>query len=250
MISLLTPLSLPFRIPLSLSLALSLCVCVADSIEVEREFSQSRIKEHLREMISILRADTDTLSDGMRVDQFDEDSGSCFDYFIQYHVVREFCIRAIKDTPRGFLPLILNFIASILQNVTYPLLPHVSIHKAIANLLFFSLHYESLQLRDCRTLHGVRGVDGSAGLGDRERDQASVAQYQERIGNMSLMSLLSVSQQNSQAVTLTPLILTTQSIDCKTFFRFFPFNFTAVFYYIFLICVSLHLSFSIRYGSN
>ena len=175
------------HVPSSLKSFLSTLLYCADSIEVEREFSQSKIKEYLREMISILRADTDTLSDGtVRNDQFDEDSGSCFDYFIQYHIVREFCIRAIKDTPRGFLPLILNFIASILQNVTYPLLPHVSIHKAIANLLFFSLHYESLQLRDSRTLHGVQGVDGSVGLGDRDRDRASVAQYQERIGDLRI----------------------------------------------------------------
>ena len=132
-------------------------------------------------MISILRADTDTLSDGtVRADQFDEESGSCFDYFIQYHIVREFCTRAIKDTPRGFLPLILNFIASILQNVTYPLLPHVSVHKSIANLLFFSVHYVSLQVRDYGSSHGMQGIDG---LGGRDRDQIAVAQYQERIGD-------------------------------------------------------------------
>ena len=157
----------------------------SDSYEVEKEFSQSKIKEYLREIISILKSDTDTLSEGLYMADLNDDLGSCFDYFIQFHMVREFCIRAIKDTPRGFLPLILNFVASVFQNVSYPLLPQVSIHKAVANLLFFSYHYESLQLKESKVLHvGPLGELSPEWI--YRRNQTSANSYQRRIGTYVL----------------------------------------------------------------
>ena len=143
------------------------------------------MKEHLRDMIAILKADDVTSCDGILVQGlYDKHSGSCFDDFIQNHVIRELCIRAMKDSPRGFLPLLLNFIASILQNVPHPLLPHVSVHRAVANLLFHSYHYESLKVRDSPVRYHYRGsgVSEKAAAGHESKDLGSADSYKKRIG--------------------------------------------------------------------
>ena len=143
------------------------------------------MKEHLRDMIGILKVDDVVLSDGILAPGLlDINSGSCFDDFIQNHVIRELCIRAMKDSPRGFLPLLLNFLASILQNVPHPLLPHVSVHRAVANLLFHSYHYESLKVRDSPVRYHYRGSGGVevAAAGHDNRDLGSADAYKKRIG--------------------------------------------------------------------
>ena len=146
-------------------------------------------------MIAILRADAamiisdhDHLSSSQypvlkSVQYLHENDDERFDDFIQNHVVREFCMRAIKDSPKGVLPLVLNFIASILQNVKYSFLPHVSIHKAVANLIFFASHYDSLQSLDSKPLHGIG--NGNMKHGNQVivgRSSASISTYKKRIG--------------------------------------------------------------------
>lgn len=158
-----------------------------DAAGAEREFSNSKVKEHLRDMIGILKSEEMTSLDGIPVpDFYDNNSGSCFDDFIQHHVIRELCIRAMKDSPRGFLPLLLNFLASILQNVPHPLLPHVSVHRAVANLLFHSYHYESLKVRDSPVRYHYRGSGGVevTAAGHEDRDLGSADSYKKRIGNL------------------------------------------------------------------
>ena len=150
-------------------------------------------------MIAILRADAamiisdhDHLSSSQypvlkSVQYLHENDDERFDDFIQNHVVREFCMRAIKDSPKGVLPLVLNFIASILQNVKYSFLPHVSIHKAVANLIFFASHYDSLQSLDSKPLNGNGNgnVNGNIKHGNQVivgRSSASISTYKKRIG--------------------------------------------------------------------
>ena len=115
-----------------------------DAAGAEREFSNSKVKDHLRDMIGILKLEDVTSYDGISVpDSYDNNSGSCFDDFIQHHVIRELCIRAMKDSPRGFLPLLLNFLASILQNVPHPLLPHFLPNIILLHFVFLSFLYST-----------------------------------------------------------------------------------------------------------
>ena len=187
---------------------------------MEREFAQSKIKDHLREIINILRGDCDkdnerekekekekdnmnnkilssTHSDPHSMENQNiinnngfDDNLDRFDDFIQHHVIREFSLRAIKDSPKGILPLILNFIASILQNVKYEILPHVSVHRSVANLIFFASHYESLQNNGL--FKSVNGLNNKSSLyGNSQatpgggRSSTAIAIYKKRIGDMA-----------------------------------------------------------------
>ena len=134
-------------------------------------------------------SNSDSMENQMMIhnNDFDENMDR-FDDFIQHHVIREFCVRAIKDSPKGILPLILNFIASILQNVKYQILPHVSVHRAVANLIFFALHYESLQNNgDFRSVNGLNNKSSVYGnnqaIPGGGRSPSSVAIYKKRIGD-------------------------------------------------------------------
>ena len=180
---------------------------ISDSIEVEREFAKSKIKDHLKEIIQILRTEPtkekeqekDKINDIDNHNNYSNNNYSYndddkYDYFIQYHVIREFCVRAIKDSPKGILPLVLNFIASILQNVKYPFLPHITIHRSIANIIFFASHYESLQnINDTKSINSLINKNSLNNnynnnmIPKESRSSSAIAVYKKRIGDKHTM---------------------------------------------------------------
>jgi hypothetical protein len=99
-------------------------------------------------MILLLQSESDKwyLNYTGNEDELDIAVMPCFDVFLHHHMMLELCRRAIRDLPKGCLPLILGATATLIQNVKYPLLPHQTVHKPIARLIsevsrFDALHY-------------------------------------------------------------------------------------------------------------
>ena len=117
----------------------------ADTPDADNLLFESRIKYHLKTMLILLQEESDTWFHEIN----DPNCGDlsempCFDQFLQYHVTHELCKRAIRDTPRGTLPLILGTLASWIRGVKHPLLPHQSVHKHVARLISVAARYEAL----------------------------------------------------------------------------------------------------------
>jgi hypothetical protein len=121
----------------------------ADSPEVDNLLFESKVKYHLRVMLMLMEEESDRWFQEMNSSQHSELSPMpCFDAFLHHRVILELCDRAIRDLPRGCLPLILGTLASWIRAVKYPLLPHHTVHKPIARLIstasrFDSRHYSS-----------------------------------------------------------------------------------------------------------
>ena len=68
----------------------------------------------------------------------------CIEAFLQHYVMQELCNRALKDKPRGCMPIVLTAVATILKCVRYPLLPHQTVHVPLVQLISCATRYDSL----------------------------------------------------------------------------------------------------------
>ena len=86
--------------------------------------------------------------------EYDAAKLQCLEVFVENHMMHEICMRAIRDIPRGCMPIVLNATALLLQSVRYPLLVHQTIHKPIANLVSIAARFDAL--KDAASYSGVR----------------------------------------------------------------------------------------------
>lgn len=117
--------------------------------EGEWKLNQSKVKQHLKEIVTILEDESYRWCKRHDLNFKDNSMGyetPCMDAFLQSRMVQELCNRAVLDTPRGCLPLILTMLASLLRNVQYPLLPHMTVHKPIANLISVAVRYDAMHM--------------------------------------------------------------------------------------------------------
>ncbi len=110
--------------------------------DAERLFHDSKAREHIKEILKLLQADDarwvhshSQSSDAESV----EKAYPCIDIFLSHHMMRELCTRALKDSPRGCMSVILAASAGILRYIRYPLLPHQSVHVPLAQLISHAL---------------------------------------------------------------------------------------------------------------
>jgi hypothetical protein len=96
----------------------------------EQKLSQTKVKIYLNEIIDILNNE---IKQKKILESIKETL--CFEYIIQSNIIREFCIRSINDTPRGFLPLILVFLSKILKNIDYLILSNITVYKPVKKLI-------------------------------------------------------------------------------------------------------------------
>ena len=99
----------------------------ADSAEADAALYDSKARGNLKGMITILQIESDTWF-GQYSEKPDPDVADlpCLNSFLETNVMHELSNRAVRDLPRGCLPLILGTTASLLRSVRYPLLPQVS----------------------------------------------------------------------------------------------------------------------------
>jgi hypothetical protein len=89
--------------------------------------------------------------------------------FIRQRFMHELCVRALKDRPRGLMPLTLLVATTLLRSVKYPLLQHQSIHLPLSQLISVAARYELLYPQSSR------------------RYQTSYASYKRRLGNVDFL---------------------------------------------------------------
>ena len=119
----------------------------SQSMEADRRLQQSNVKVYIKEMIDILEEEGRKWKFGH--DHSNDDPTSytpCMDLFLQTRMVQELCNRAVLDLPRGCLPLVLSMLAILLRTVSYPLLPHMTVHKPIANLVSVAVRYDAMHM--------------------------------------------------------------------------------------------------------
>lgn len=126
----------------------------------EQKLSQTKIKIYLNEIIDILNSE---IKQHRILESIKE--SLCFEYIIQSNIIREFCIRSIDDTPRGFLPLILAFLSKILENMDYLILSNTSVYKPVEKLITSISKNRKMALK---------------------HSQISDRNYKDRIGNLFL----------------------------------------------------------------
>eukprot|EP00026_Physarum_polycephalum_P002650 Phypoly_transcript_02658.p1 GENE.Phypoly_transcript_02658~~Phypoly_transcript_02658.p1 ORF type:complete len:878 (+),score=129.95 Phypoly_transcript_02658:74-2707(+) len=88
-------------------------------------FQSSQLPEHLVAMVSILVEEEATLGD----------TGPCVEFFLQNKIVETLCLLAERDSPQGVRKLVLQTVNILLGDVSLPLLPHMSVHRPVRNLL-------------------------------------------------------------------------------------------------------------------
>jgi len=143
---------------------------VADPVESEKQLKGSKVAEQLATIVTLLLDDCDVptspvppatparsvggnSSSSTKAPAATPTSKSgkftqtCADVYLQHHVTHELCMRAIKDSPFGLLILVLDFLVRVLSEAPYPLLPHQTVHKPVANLITFCARYDALAAR-------------------------------------------------------------------------------------------------------
>jgi hypothetical protein len=100
---------------------------------------------HFDDIVSILEKESEMwVAQSIECDDADTVDVPCADAFIMSQGLYKLCVFAAEDTPRGSLPAVMHSVARLLRTVKYPLLPHKSIHKPIARLVFVGTRYAQL----------------------------------------------------------------------------------------------------------
>lgn len=144
----------------------------ADSVEMDAKLSQTELRGKLKRLVEILQSDAENWVTAQRkgsASNEDESLIPCIDHFLQMNIVGELCNRAMSDVPRGIMRLTLTALSTLIKNVPYPFLPHQSVHKPLAKLVFIAARYEALVGGD---------VQQPSSLEEREK----YTSYQRRIG--------------------------------------------------------------------
>lgn len=145
----------------------------ADSSEADRLLYNSNVKSNLKRVTQLLQTESDAwLSKYSQRPDPEISEMPCLDTFLQTQVLQELVNRAVRDLPRGCLPLILGQIAILLRNVKYPLLPHQTVHKPIARLISVASRFDALNTSN-----------SSASLTSRQE----LASYKKRIGECKIL---------------------------------------------------------------
>lgn len=113
---------------------------------MERAFTDSKAREHIKEMIKLLQADDArwVQSHSLRGDM--DVSYPCLGLFLDRHMMRELCTRAMKDCPRGTMAVVLATAASLVRYIRFPLLPHQSVHVPLAQLITHAMRISNSSL--------------------------------------------------------------------------------------------------------
>lgn len=88
-------------------------------------FQSSQLPEHLVAMVSILVEEEASLGD----------TGPCVEFFLQNKILETLCLLAERDSPQGVRKLVLQTVSILLGDVSLPLLPHMSVHRPVRNLI-------------------------------------------------------------------------------------------------------------------
>lgn len=117
----------------------------ADTSAADNDLFESKVRTYFKIMISLLVKESDKWSEEFNDSVDDEISEMpCFDVFLYDRVCEELVKRAIKDKPRGMLPLILGTLASLIRSIKYPLLPISNNSKHISRLISFASRFDAL----------------------------------------------------------------------------------------------------------
>lgn len=116
----------------------------ADSWEADIKLHNSNIRDNLKRIILLLKYDCEKwISHQRNPNQDMEDSLTpCIDLFLQLNIIQSLASRAMKDYPKGLLPLVLTTFSTLLRVVPFPLIPHHSVHKPIAKLITVASRYD------------------------------------------------------------------------------------------------------------
>ena len=112
----------------------------------------SSIREHLEEMITILRDEDSHRREGEDVEVETEGSISggkprrrplrshgavrpCLEFALEARFVEVICAMSLADRPRGMTALVLQVLKLLLHHVSHPLLIHVSVYRPLCHLV-------------------------------------------------------------------------------------------------------------------
>lgn len=114
--------------------------------ELERAFSESKAREHIKEMLKLLQADDARWVRSHSLSSDKDVVYPCLDSFLSKHMMRELCSRAMKDYPRGTMATVLATAASLMRYIRFPLLPHQSVHVPLAQLITHAMRISNSSL--------------------------------------------------------------------------------------------------------
>jgi hypothetical protein len=159
-----------------------------ESFEADQRLQKSAVRSHIKEIIFILAKEARATNQQAAAAFVDPSAGlafmPCMDVFLQHRMVQELCNRAILDAPRGCLPLILTAMATLLHSVPYPLLPHMSVHKPLANLVSVAVRYDAMHMYNSSNNNNGAGL-GKNGSMQLEQQQ-EYADYKRRVGKWTV----------------------------------------------------------------
>lgn len=107
------------------------------STELLRE---SNIRENLEQLVTILRDEDAEYAESRSSSPKAKGSEifrqrPCIEYMLDNHIMEILCAMGLADQPRGMMGLVLQVVKLLLQHVTHPLIPHVSVHRPINHLI-------------------------------------------------------------------------------------------------------------------
>lgn len=153
------------------------------SSEGDKRLHQSNVKRHLKEIVALLEEEANSWSKRNTSHALDGDANfgtPCMDVFLQSRIVQELCNRAVLDNPRGCLPMVLSILALLLKTVNYPLLPHMTVHKPIANLISVAVRYDAMHMYT----NAANAAAGNMDSADWEVfNKTEYSSYKRRIGH-------------------------------------------------------------------
>lgn len=128
----------------------------ANTIDMDLKLNQTDIRVKLRRIVEILQQEGQIwlmnqrtiVNLGSSNDDLHVTDTPCLDHFIQMNMISELCNRAMSDSPRGILRLVLTTVSTMLRQITYPLLPHQSVYRPVAKLIFVASRYEAFIQHD------------------------------------------------------------------------------------------------------
>jgi hypothetical protein len=118
--------------------------------EEDMEINESKIKNHLKLMISTMEKESINWFHGQKDYQSQLSGGlmtdmPCINALISNHILQELCERSSKDVPCGCMPLIITTTSALLRQIKYPLILHQTIYKPIERLIRAATRFDAIQ---------------------------------------------------------------------------------------------------------
>lgn len=94
----------------------------------------STLESNLRRLLQIIIKESKQQK--KREDGMYETTGPCLEFLLNQRILETLCMMGLSDRPVGLMAVVMQAFYTLLKHIKEPLLPHMSVHKPVCQLIY------------------------------------------------------------------------------------------------------------------